>query len=300
MSSPSLKHESFLLLFRNRPELAPELLRDVFDVPLPAYAEAKIESADLTQVAPTEYRADLVVLLVDGKPVLGIVVEVQLRKDDGKKYSWPVYVSALRARLKCPTCVMVVTSNESVATWARTPIDLGPGGQLRPLVISPSAVPVVRDIKLATSDPELAVLSAMAHGNGAPEIAVEVAKVALAATKGLDDERVMLYSDLILHSLSNGPARIALEELMASGTYEYQSDFARKYVAKGKVEGRAEGKVEGRAEGKAEDVLMVLEARHRTVTEEQKQRILSCTDLDVLDRWLRKAVVLTSVDELFS
>gem|GEM_PF-6760576 len=99
MSSPSLLHEAFLLLFRNRPELAPELLRDVLDVPLPAYAEAKIESADLTQVTPTEYRADLVVLLVDGKPVLGIVVEAQLRKDDGKKYSWPVYVSALRARL---------------------------------------------------------------------------------------------------------------------------------------------------------------------------------------------------------
>ncbi|MCL2724417.1 MAG: hypothetical protein FWD69_08270 [Polyangiaceae bacterium] len=83
---------------------------------------------------------------------------------------------------------------------------------------------------------------------------------------------------------------------MASGTYEYQSDFVRKHRAAG----RAEGKAEGRAEGKAEDVLMVLEARHRTVTEEQRQRILSCMDLSVLDRWLRKAVVLTSVDELFA
>jgi len=39
----------------------------------------------------------LVVLLVDGKPVLGIIVEVQLDYDDDKRYSWPVYVAGLRA-----------------------------------------------------------------------------------------------------------------------------------------------------------------------------------------------------------
>ena len=41
----------------------------------------RIESADLTEVVPAEYRADLIVLLVDGKPVLAIVVEVQLSRD---------------------------------------------------------------------------------------------------------------------------------------------------------------------------------------------------------------------------
>ena len=87
---PSLSHEALLLLFRNRPELAPELLRDALHVSLPPYAEARIESAELTDVVPTEYRADLVVLLVDGRPVLGIVVEVQLQKDDRKPFTWPV------------------------------------------------------------------------------------------------------------------------------------------------------------------------------------------------------------------
>jgi hypothetical protein len=78
---PSLQHESLLLLFRNRPELAPELLRDALHVALPAYSEVRLESAELTDVNPAEYRADLVVLLVDGKPVLGIVLEVQLSPD---------------------------------------------------------------------------------------------------------------------------------------------------------------------------------------------------------------------------
>src|SRR5262245_3124163 len=101
---PSTTHEALVLLFRNRPELAPELLRDALGVELPAYAEARVESADLTELQPTEYRADLVVLLVDGKPVLGIIVEVQLQKDERKRFTWPVYASNLRARLECPTC----------------------------------------------------------------------------------------------------------------------------------------------------------------------------------------------------
>jgi hypothetical protein len=60
---PSQLHEALLSLFRNRPELAPELLRDALHIQLPAYSEARIESADLTDLQPAAYRADLVVLL---------------------------------------------------------------------------------------------------------------------------------------------------------------------------------------------------------------------------------------------
>ena len=59
---PSHLHEALLLLFRNRPALAPELLRSALHQELPAYTEARIESADLTDIQPAEYRADLVVL----------------------------------------------------------------------------------------------------------------------------------------------------------------------------------------------------------------------------------------------
>ncbi len=101
-----------MVLFRNRPELAPELLRDALHVALPAYSEARLESAELTDITPAEYRADLVVLLVEGTPVLGIAVEVQLQRDDRKRFTRPVYVAGLRARLTCPACVLVVTPSE--------------------------------------------------------------------------------------------------------------------------------------------------------------------------------------------
>jgi hypothetical protein len=48
----SMQHEGLLLLFRNRPELAPELLRDVLGLSLPKWSEARVESAELTEVVP--------------------------------------------------------------------------------------------------------------------------------------------------------------------------------------------------------------------------------------------------------
>ena len=63
---PSKLHEALLLLFRNRPTLAAELLSGTLDVPLPAFTEARIELGDLTEVVPRELRADQVVVLYDG------------------------------------------------------------------------------------------------------------------------------------------------------------------------------------------------------------------------------------------
>jgi hypothetical protein len=101
-----------------------------------------------------------VVLLVDGRPVLGVVLELQLRTKKRKRFTWPLYVTGLRARLECNCCVLVVTADPTVARWAAEPIELGPGGKLQPLVLGPDAVPVIADVEQARRAPELAVLSA--------------------------------------------------------------------------------------------------------------------------------------------
>jgi hypothetical protein len=59
---PSMAHEVLVDLFKNRPELGPELLTEALGVEVPAYTEARLVSIDLTQVRPAEYRADVVVL----------------------------------------------------------------------------------------------------------------------------------------------------------------------------------------------------------------------------------------------
>ena len=80
-----------------------------------------------------------------------------------------------------------------------------------------------------------------------------------------------------------------------SGHYEFQSEFARTYEAKGRVEGEAKG----RAEGRAEALLDVLESRRLHVSDEARARILACTDSKQLAAWTRAAVSVASVDELF-
>ena len=39
-------------------------------------------------------------VFTQGEPVLGIIVEVQLQTTGEKRFTWPVYVAALRARLE--------------------------------------------------------------------------------------------------------------------------------------------------------------------------------------------------------
>jgi len=58
-------------------------VRDVLGVALPACTEARIESGELTDVVPAQRYADVVVLLVEAKPVYGIIKDV-LR---GKRYA---------------------------------------------------------------------------------------------------------------------------------------------------------------------------------------------------------------------
>jgi hypothetical protein len=262
----------------------------------------ELRDTDLSQIVPTAYHADLVVLLHQGKPVFGIVVEVQLGRDDDKRYTWPLYAAALRAAHRCPTCVMVVTPDAAVATWAAQAIDTGlPGSSFTPLVLGPGAVPWVTDVEEARRSPELAVLSAQAHGES--EQAIEVAVAALAAAAGLDDERAMLYNDLVLAAVSTA-ARAKLEELMQNGAYEYQSDFAKRYLAQGRTEGRTEGRAEGRTEGRTEGlanaVLAVFAARDLAVTDDVRERILTCGDLETLERWLKRAVVAASAADIFA
>ena len=73
--------------------------------------------------------------------------------------------------------------------------------------------------------------------------------------------------------------------------YEYQSDFAKKYVAQGRTEGRAEEA--GRA------VLTVLRARGLVVPEAARERILAQKDPERLERWLEKAAVAAAVVAIF-
>src|SRR5262249_36449299 len=70
--------------------------------------------------------------------------------------------------------------------------------------------------------------------------------------------------------------------------------------AEGKAEGEAKGKAEGEAKGKADALLMILRGRGLAITDEQRRQIAGCTELATLDRWLERALSVTSIDELLA
>ena len=103
----------------------------------------------------------------------------------------------------------------------------------------------------------------------------------LTALATVDQDRSNLYADVVLAALPVA-ARRELEALMTR-TYEYQSDFARRYYG----------------QGLAESVLAVLDARGVAVPDSVRTLITESRDLRQLDRWLRRAVTAESVDDLF-
>lgn len=281
---PSINHEMLVDLFKSRPSLAAEILVEVLGVPIPDYTEARITSADLTEIQPAEYRADIVVLLLqEGAPVRVVIVEVQLAADPRKRFSWPAYAMVSRAAHGCPVALLVVAPDPAVAGWCAEPIETGiPGFVLRPPVLRNTAVPVVTEPEEAARRLELGLLSAMAHGK--TEQGATIAEAVLSAIQDLDKDRANLYYDLVYNSL-NEAARLTLEKTMKG--YQYQSEFAKRYVA------------EGRAEGEAQALLTVLEARGLAVPDTVRERILAQKDPERLKRWLKKAAVASSVVAIF-
>jgi hypothetical protein len=96
---PSPLHELILMLFSTPLALLIQSLGQWWRVQMPYYREARTDSADLTDIQPAEYRADLVVTLVgdDASPVMGVIVEVHacegLEADKAKRYADAVYAS---------------------------------------------------------------------------------------------------------------------------------------------------------------------------------------------------------------
>jgi hypothetical protein len=287
---PSYLHEALAELFRHRPALAAELLAQPFKLDLPDYQQARLESVELSELTPTEYRADAVVTLTGaGAPVLAVVVEVQLARDPDKRWSWPVYLATLRARLRCPVALLVVCASRRTGRWCAEAINLGhPGWTLTPLVLGPDQVPVITDTGQASRSPELAVLSAIAHGRH-PELD-QILRALLGALQNVDQEHATLYHDLVLAALPEA-ARHHLEALMTTGIREYRSEFVRKFVH--------QGRAEGRAEGEAQALLAVLAAREIEVPDDVRARITGCTDLEQLETWIRRAATADSVQDLF-
>lgn len=185
-------------------------------------------------------------------------------------------------------CLLVITVNESVARWARKSIELGPGSRCSPWVVGPSNTPAVTEPRHAQKNVELSVLSAIEHGRSTNiALATRIVSAAVTAIKGLDAERSKLYFDLISSSLSESVHHEGLQVMNSLG-FEYESDFARRYVAEGRAEGKAEGRVE--------IVLRQLTLRFGPLAEAVQTRVRGAPDAQ-LDAVVERVISAQTLEE---
>jgi hypothetical protein len=228
-----------------------------------------------------------------GALVLSIILEVQRDEDPRKRFTWPVYVVVERSQKECPAIVLVVATDARVATWASEKIDLGLGlGSIQPLVLGPSIVPEVTNEAEAKEETELAILSAVAHGNGPNGLAV--LQATLAALAQLDREHAAVYFQIVYNALRE-PLRKALELKIMERPTEAKSDFDA-FLQRLADHGVLVAKLAD----KRATLVRLLARAGIAITEAEHARILECADAAVLDRWVDNVIGAKTAADVFS
>lgn len=295
-------HEGMHRVFQKDPELLTRTCEKVLRVAFPKPREFAVLNADVTEIRPMERRMDtlLKATTADGGSYL-LVVEAQSRPDEAKKRSWGYYLAYLHDKYECDPLLIVVTQELRTARWAERPIRVGlptwPSLTVRPLVLGPHNVPRITDLTVMLEDPSMAVFSAMCHGKG--DDADAILEPLVDALKTVDPEVAMVYVEFVESCLADPKARDKWRELMAPVNYFFKNPAAQLVRDEGLEEGKELGKEAGVAEGKALSVLDVLGLRGFGVSESVREQVMACQDLELLGKWLRRALSVSSAEELF-
>ena len=87
---------------------------------------------------------------------------------------------------------------------------------------------------------------------------------------------------------------------MRADSYQYQTECARKFYARGREDGLARGREEGHARGVGRALVVVLQARGFVVTGEIRVRILERRDEAQHETWLSRAATASTLESVFA
>ena len=142
---------------------------------------------------------------------------------------------------------------------------------------------MVSDLDRAVKDIPLATLSAITHAADDSVIG-DIMNTLATALRSIDKPDRVIFAELTALGLGKGPAGQTWRQLMTVDTSFFRSEFWQ----------------ETRAKTRAEDIVEILEAREVAVPDDVRTRIVTCTDVDQLATWLRRAATADSVDDLFA
>jgi hypothetical protein len=102
----------------------------------------------------------------------------------------------------------------------------------------------------------------------------------------------VMLAELTEAGLAGSGGLLIWRNLMTTTAYPYVSQL--------RAQGQAEGREEGREEGRAQVIADVLDQRKISLTAQERQHILDCTDAAVLDLWVSRMLTVTTAAELFA
>lgn len=240
-----------------------------------------------TKILTLERRVDRAYLLGSrDRPTGFVLCEVQLDRDDDKRFSWPLYLELGRSRYRCEGSLAALTLSPRVRGWIRRRIIPASGlygttRRLKPTII---ALDEIAPALLLRPDRPYLALFAVAARARTPD-AKAVAESAVAITidklpKRLAAEQIDAILGMVDHAL-----RAHLENRIMAH-HEFKSPLFRGVFK--------EGEAKGKVEGKAESIVAFLAAREIPVSDTVRARILACTDPATLDLWIQRAAVAST------
>ncbi|WP_344011285.1 hypothetical protein [Streptomyces thermospinosisporus] len=193
-----------------------------------------------------------------------------------------------------------VCRDAGTAAWAMGPFACTAGPWTtqvtRPLVLGPQTVPFFTDESAVAQRPALAALAAIVHSEDRRVEAIleTVARGFMSFTPHLTE----YWLEVVEIGLENTPTKAKWRTLVRNVITHFPGH--RTLFEDTYLEGKAEGKAEGTALGEAKGVLRVLEVRGIPVSDEVRERIGSCTDLEVVNDWLDRAGTVQRAEDLFT
>jgi len=289
------------------------LLLDAMGLP-PLPASLRPDDPTQRVANPVEVRPDLL-LVAEGLRGDWVLVEVQLAVDPDKQRTWLAATAVLYDARRTMGDLLVITHDASVAAWAHTVAQAtGPGGthlSLCPRVLLLTRAAVER--QLAAGRPELAVMAVWAVHDQKGRAALQVVRDAYAQVVNTSDPKLRDTLRRAMLSMLDADLLKTLQELMMLTPESFPLDPEREaifqlYLANRKMRDEAMAlatawakvRDEGKIKDKADDVLKVLQARGIAVDDASRARILACTDLVTLFRWVVRAATLSTLADVLA
>jgi hypothetical protein len=270
---PGPHHQAILSLLKLNPHLVFELARRFdgqFDIPSGEYEAASNELPD-PAVSTTVLHADWVIAEVATRgpkrvPTAGVAVEVEVKFNPLKVYSWLSYAAGVRRLFECRGWTLVFAPDERVRTNAQNMFATEP--RASPWFVVPEMLPPIIDVDQSMIDIDRSVLTTLFHAGS--NMGVACARATLEALLRVAHPQRTMYRSLVNAALRKDQRELLPRELLAEqgldwdeseelGPMEITGAYYVRGLGEGRVEGRAEGRTEGRVEGRTEALVKAIE-----------------------------------------